>query len=148
MSNVVVTESAVASASGESEMRLAEYSGGAALAKVAAPPDAAGVISVTTVSVDDWVSRSGSRPPSVVKIDVEGAELDVLSGMTRTLREICPAIIYEIDDGDPAQFQKKWDECRVLLESSGYHVERLPDSYPNTDWIVGHAVATHRSHQP
>jgi FkbM family methyltransferase len=140
--NVILTEKAVSSASGTGELALAAYSGGAALTTAAKPPDATKVIDIELVSVDDLVFTHGFRPPAVVKIDVEGAELDVLKGMSRILEEIRPILLYEIDDKLPENFQNKFRGCESLLTDAKYRVDRLPDSYPNTNWIVGHAIAT------
>jgi len=140
--NVELIEKAVSSESGRGELALAAYAGGAALTSVSAPPDATTVISVDLVSVDDFAFGPGSRPPSVVKIDVEGAEIDVLKGMDRTLNQFRPIIIFEIDDGIAEKFDEKWRLCETFLTGRSYRVNRLSDSYPNTNWIVGHAIAT------
>lgn len=42
---------------------------------------------VPTVTLDTLVERHGLRPPFLVKLDVEGHELEVLKGATRTLPE-------------------------------------------------------------
>ncbi len=39
--------------------------------------------------------ESGLRPPSFLKMDVEGAELNVLKGAVATIREHQPSIIFE-----------------------------------------------------
>jgi FkbM family methyltransferase len=140
--NVRVIEKAVAGFSGKTDLRLAEYSGGASLATASPPPDSRGTISVNTTSVDDMVFSREAPPPSAVKIDVEGAEIDVLTGMLRTLREIRPTVVFEIDDQNREALEEKYRRCEQLLRESRYQVERLADSYPNLNWLVGHAVAT------
>jgi len=65
---------------------------------------------VDTTTVDDVVSEHGLHP-SVVKIDVEGGELDVLRGTARTLAGARPALLVEVS------------------EESGREVERLLDGY-------------------
>ncbi len=47
---------------------------------------------VPCVSLDDYVART-SRVPNVIKIDVEGAELAVLTGGANTLREHRPTVL-------------------------------------------------------
>jgi FkbM family methyltransferase len=54
------------------------------------------VIQVSTITVDDYVRRT-ERVPDVIKIDVEGAELDVLRGMPSTLRRR-PIVLLECSD--------------------------------------------------
>jgi len=59
--------------------------------------------------------------PRVVKIDVEGAEYEVLLGMERTLRATRPSVIFE------ALNRQALARCNSLLEVSGYSISRLPD---------------------
>jgi FkbM family methyltransferase len=51
---------------------------------------------VPVLTLDSWISETAQRPPSVVKIDVEGAEAGVLRGMSKTLRSAKPTIIIEL----------------------------------------------------
>jgi FkbM family methyltransferase len=139
--NVRVIEKAVSSQSGQGELWIAEYSGGAALTTAAMPPDAKKKIAIEVVSVDDLVFRHNWRRPSVIKIDVEGAEMDALKGMAGTLRGVQPVLIYEIDDQKPEGFERKYHDCEDFLEHAGYRVQRLDDSYADIKWIVGHAIA-------
>lgn len=43
--------------------------------------------SVPTFKIDNLISQRYIIPPDVVKIDVEGAELEVLKGMKNVLKE-------------------------------------------------------------
>ncbi|MFN0091488.1 MAG: FkbM family methyltransferase, partial [Acidimicrobiales bacterium] len=140
LANAVLVGRAVSSSSGFSELWLAEYSGGHALELAGRPPDAAGQLRVETVSVDDFVA-AGARPPDVVKIDVEGAETAVLAGMTRTLGEHRPVVLYEVDDGDAAALAAKRDAIDEILRGHDYTVRALPDSYGGSGWLVSHGLA-------
>ncbi len=142
LSNVTLIEKAISATSGQGELFLTEYSGGGALTTAAKPFDSIATIPVTLASVDQVVFEDKLRPPTVVKVDVEGGEIDVFKGMQRTMKELRPTILYEVDDGDPDKFQSKYEDCESFLSQAGYRVKRLPDSYPNTKWIVGHAIAT------
>jgi FkbM family methyltransferase len=51
---------------------------------------------VPVLSLDSWIARSGVARPNVVKIDVEGAEVGVIRGMTETLRSARPTLIIEL----------------------------------------------------
>jgi FkbM family methyltransferase len=44
---------------------------------------------------DELVFNSGFRPPRVIKIDTEGHELKVISGLSRTIAEYRPIIFFE-----------------------------------------------------
>jgi FkbM family methyltransferase len=144
MSHIDLRQVAIASQCGQGGLTLAAYSGGAALTSVTRPPDATETIAVETTTIDYLVFSENLRAPATVKIDVEGAEMEVLRGMTRTMSEVRPVIVYEIDDALESGFRKKYEVCAAFLEQRGYDVQRLPDSYPNTNWIVGHAIARPR----
>lgn len=138
--NVTVVERAVSEHSGPGQLRLAHYSGGAALATVPPPPDAAGIVAVTLTSLDDAIRHEGRRQPSLVKVDVEGAEAEVLRGMTWTLQHVRPLVVCEIDDERVESFDRKRMACEELLRAAGYETTRLEASYPHIRWLVGHVL--------
>jgi FkbM family methyltransferase len=138
--NVHLLEVAASDESGSTTLLLAKHPGGAVIASAGAPPDPAGAIDVPTVTIDELVSAGRVRPPSVVKIDVEGAELAVLRGMLATLRQHRPVIVCEIDAPDEEALQAKRGEITQLLEAAGYDIERLGASYDSTEWLVEHLV--------
>jgi FkbM family methyltransferase len=143
--NVEVVARAVGRASGRAELALARYSGGSMLAEVGEPPDPRGErLEVEVVAIDDAVA-AGAPPPDVVKIDVEGAELEVLEGMRRTLASRRPVVVLEVDDRTEAAAGRRLDACRALLEELGFEVRPLADSYPDTAWAVRHVVAVPRT---
>lgn len=51
---------------------------------------------VPVLSLDSWIARADVERPNVVKIDVEGAEVGVIRGMTETLRSAGPTLIIEL----------------------------------------------------
>ena len=53
-------------------------------------------VEVDVVALDSWVARTGSRAPTFVMIDVEGAELDVLRGMRDLLERARPVVCCEV----------------------------------------------------
>jgi FkbM family methyltransferase len=68
----------------------------------------------------DSILRAGEvPPPSLVKIDVEGAELLVLQGARATLRAHRPEIFAEIHSA------ALLEQCTDFLISEGYRIERL-----------------------
>ena len=60
-------------------------------------------LEVETVALDDIVSAHPELRPDVVKIDVEGHELDVLAGFRRTLEQAAPILLCEMH-GHSAEF--------------------------------------------
>jgi FkbM family methyltransferase len=79
-----------------------------------------GDIIVDGTTVDDLVG-AGMGAPDVIKIDVEGAEGDVLRGASRTLASKRP-IVFLATHGNAV-----FEECRAILESADYAVEAIPD---------------------
>jgi len=75
-------------------------------------------VPVRTVALDDV----DGPPPAVVKIDVEGAELDVVAGMTRLLRDARPLVICEMH-GRNVEF------C-AAMSAAGYVVSNLDGPEP------------------
>jgi hypothetical protein len=73
---------------------------------------------VMTVSVDAFVERY-HLAPVVLKIDVEGAEYDVLCGAGATLEGYRPAILLSVHG------EAQRAACARLLESHGYHLAPL-----------------------
>jgi FkbM family methyltransferase len=90
-------------------------------------------LTVATIALDDV----RQPPPALIKIDVEGAELDVVAGMTRLLREARPIVVCEMH-GRNAEF------C-ALMEAAGYTVSNLdgPDPVAQAGDNV-HALCTPR----
>jgi FkbM family methyltransferase len=143
LGNVEVLSAAVADRQGRQELVLAASSGGAGLAAAVPPPDAAGSVVVDVVTIDGLVARGDIPPPTLVKIDVEGAELAVLRGMDDSLRRHGPAVLYEIDGPDEADAESRAAPCRGYLEERGYRVDELPRSYSGA-WVVRHFLAQRR----
>ena len=53
-------------------------------------------IAVRVVTIDQWRVEEGAPASDLVMIDVEGAEVDVLRGMLKTVTEARPTIIVEV----------------------------------------------------
>ncbi|MDQ4095464.1 MAG: FkbM family methyltransferase, partial [Actinomycetota bacterium] len=78
-----------------------------------------GDLEVETVALDDAADRFGT--PRLLKIDVEGAELDVLRGARGVLKEARPLVLVEVHSTDLEI------ECARLLERLGYTCSRQAD---------------------
>lgn len=55
-----------------------------------------GTVPVPMLSLDTWIEQIRQAPPSLIKIDIEGAEIAALRGMTETLRSAQPTLIIEL----------------------------------------------------
>jgi FkbM family methyltransferase len=72
------------------------YGSGSSL--VALGEDASHLIEVETATIDGECAARGLRP-RLIKIDVEGAEIDVLMGSEKTIRNNAPVILFERQTG-------------------------------------------------
>jgi FkbM family methyltransferase len=141
LNNVEVIKIALSGRCGQSELLLARHSGGAVLRGAGIPPDFTESIAVETYTMDVFIEKEQLRPPNLVKIDVEGAELDVLKGMSGVLRKYGPKIILEIDDKVQSRCLDKLSACRKFLRDMGYKINILPNSYRDGNWFVRHLFA-------
>ena len=79
-------------------------------------------IEVTACRIDTLVAAKRIPPPDVIKIDVEGAELDVLRGAAGTLRDGKPTVLVEVHTSALAR------ACAEELVAMGYRVRPVePD---------------------
>ncbi|MDP9173953.1 MAG: FkbM family methyltransferase [Planctomycetota bacterium] len=110
--HVQVFQNAVASSAGKVKFAVAAIPSQSTLVADGFTKEGATSIEVETVTVDQLVHEKGLRPPNVVKIDVEGAEVEVLRGMCNVLRERRPVIILDTHCTHV--------ECAALLTEAGY----------------------------
>lgn len=74
-----------------------------------------------TITIDSAVETFNFPPPDFVKIDVQGAELDILSGMTNTLKTVKHLII-ELQHIEYNIGAKQVDESIPFIESLGFEL--------------------------
>ena len=60
------------------------------------------------------------RPPKVIKIDVEGAELHVLRGATQTLEKVQGVMIEVNEDATCTQFGYRFSDIYDVMEKAGF----------------------------
>jgi FkbM family methyltransferase len=94
------------------------------MAKLATSPfqrdaGACGEIEVRLRTIDALVLEGTIPPPDIVKIDVEGAEYDVLAGAADTLRRWQPTVLLEAHSA-PLE-----EECARALRDLAYRVRRI-----------------------
>jgi len=114
--NVIAERLAVADAVGDKRMEWDPSEHYSFTARLSDEGD----VSVPATSIDSYVADARLERLDFVKIDVEGAEDQVVSGMVKTLKRLHPTLLLEIhaDHGG---------ECLALtrLESAGYNLFRL-----------------------
>jgi len=104
-------------------------------------------------ALDALVQCRAIPPPDFIKIDVEGAELEVFRGATETIRDHKPFILFEADENMARFGNARGDILRYLcnlasyefffVDEAGYHpiVEENRDSSLYTDVL---AIPTQR----
>ncbi|WP_254863542.1 FkbM family methyltransferase [Halovivax gelatinilyticus] len=87
---------------------------------------AAATFTAITARGDDLVESHAVPVPSVCKLDVEGAEFELLEGMEETLANPSCRLIYcELHDAAQRGFEGGPERVRELLESHGFEVSTV-----------------------
>lgn len=102
-----------------------------AVSGIAGDEKVPGVIVVEAVTLDHFALEH--RPPTVVKIDVEGAEEEVLVGAGAVFRVSRPTLICEIHNARAAEGVSKW------LEVNGYGWNWLTEEHGFPRHLVARA---------
>ena len=71
-------------------------------------------------TIDNMFEKLKLQSLDIIKIDTEGAELSIIKGGEKTIREFKPNILLEFDDKNTAQFGYRRDDIVSLLQSYGY----------------------------
>jgi FkbM family methyltransferase len=77
-------------------------------------------VEINAVTLDEF--SAGHRPPTLVKIDVEGAEAEVLRGAAKTFARAKPVLVCEVHGECAAKDVTRW------LTEKGYSTEWLEPS--------------------
>jgi FkbM family methyltransferase len=120
--NVTVIAKAVSAHSGWGRLQVVDDQSWSKLEEYGSHPYTEEMIDVELVAIDDLVAGGEVRPPTVVKIDVEGAELAVLEGMRSTIAAYQPAIICELHDTHL--------EFLAMVRELGYRAINLSGAVP------------------
>lgn len=140
--NVTPWPYAVAAHAGFSGYTRAHHSGAGHL--VTGRSDAS-ELQVETVSIDEVVLTQGQRPPTFIKIDIEGAEGAALAGATRVLEQAFPTLLIDLHTPDQDVMVGK------VLVDLGYvafrtnapnrRIPNLRSGWPDPDGLWGQIIA-------
>jgi FkbM family methyltransferase len=131
VTNVQIVPAAVSSSPGIARFRRGGHISQGQL-------DDAGELEVGVIALDDYVAAA--RVPTLVKVDVEGAEVDVLRGAQATIRSHRPAFIVSTHG------RRSHRECSSFLERLGYALTELPhDGHFEPFDFLGELIATPRA---
>jgi len=84
-------------------------------------------------SIDDVVRELNLTKVNAIKVDVEGAELEVLRGAMNTLKRFHPKLVVEVDLGQLANFKTTPEDLVAVITGAGYKHGR-PLNSGATDW--------------
>jgi FkbM family methyltransferase len=120
LSNCSVVEAAVCHSAGWRQLDASVCHSEARLSET-------GSTKVPAVSMDEFLSGDPNRrPPTVMKIDARGAEMEILSGGRGTVTKFAPRIyLFTYPDEENRQ-------CREFLSSLGYSFQQVT---PDAVWI-------------
>jgi FkbM family methyltransferase len=93
--------------------------------------------SIVTATLDELVFRDHYPPPELIKIDVEGAEVQVLRGGTKVLQCYKPTLIIEV------HYVETGEQVVSLLRQIGYDIRSLDDD--ETKLVDTHLLARYKS---
>ncbi|OYR83523.1 hypothetical protein DJ84_08020 [Halorubrum ezzemoulense] len=82
-------------------------------------------LEVETAKGDTIIEERGLPKPTVVKIDVEGAELSVLRGLRKTLHENCRLAYVEVHPEKIKNFGGEACEVEAFLMGAGFEVTEI-----------------------
>jgi FkbM family methyltransferase len=103
-------------------------------ARNAAHGDAVPSVTVRGRTLDSMVQELGLQRVDFVKIDVEGAEVQVLRGMKDTLAKFHPHMLIEMKPAQLESMGTSIAELRAVLHDSGYVPGRMPTD-DDGEWV-------------
>ncbi|BCX48316.1 methyltransferase FkbM family protein [Haloferula helveola] len=96
-------------------------------------------VEVETVSGDLLVYERGLAPPSVIKIDTEGHEVEVMGGMRRLVAEYRPLVFFEhieLSDEQVRAMTPEGYRVGTLCDTTGAILDRLDRSAGHNSALV------------
>lgn len=130
-----------------------DYRGGASSLRPALDRQADRMTEAEVVSLDEAAASNLSGPVRLVKLDIEGAELNALRGACTLIARDKPDLCIELFEGQLAKFGATVDDITGLLREWEYHIIHRPVDIEGwklldkADTIVGHqnVIAFHDS---
>jgi FkbM family methyltransferase len=106
------------------------------------PDDTNNSIEITTQRLDDLTQIRDLESVSLIKIDVEGAELSVIKGALETIRENKPVLFIELLRKWSKIFGYHPNDVLIILQDLGYKVFEVNGELKNIERIDESTVST------
>ncbi|WP_435099448.1 FkbM family methyltransferase [Halorubrum sp. N11] len=74
---------------------------------------------------DSMIQRDEIPPPTILKIDVEGAEVGVLEGLRTALQDSCRVCYVEVHPDRLSNYDSTMDDLQSLFEECGFDMETI-----------------------
>lgn len=89
-------------------------------------------VEVMAIGLDQYISENALPPPDFIKIDVEGAESDVLNGAKDLIKNHRPIIHLSTHD---IHLQGVDEKCQLWMQNAGYTMNKLSFKDGIVDYI-------------
>lgn len=87
---------------------------------------------VTSFTLDQLLASVSTPRPMLIKVDVEGSELDVLHGAVETLRRVRPTLLMSVHP----QFGVDASTVRQFLAAAGYDADHFATDHEEHWWCA------------
>jgi FkbM family methyltransferase len=132
-----IREEAVGAEAGHARLLVVGEASWSHLASTGRHADVRDEIDVEVTTIDELVAADAVPPPDVLKVDTEGAELQVLDGMRETLARHRPAIVCELHATN--------ERFAAAMDELGYRTTNLDEPWPVAEGGPGiHVLAEPR----
>jgi FkbM family methyltransferase len=125
LANVLIADTACGDSYDPVRLYLHTESNSSMASLSAANATGGAAVDVRCTPLDSLCQDRGLHRVDLVKIDVEGAELSVLRGMKRILRDIRPVIVLELEPRLLSSFGETSESVHTLFAGYDYHVTPL-----------------------
>ena len=105
-------------------------------------PGGGGAITVPLITLDSYVSEAVLDHIDLIKIDVEGFEMNVLRGADATLAKFRPVLFLELCDANLREQGSSAVELLAWLEARGYAIEDVLEGRAVTAADPGNIIFT------
>jgi len=123
--NIQTFPVAVADGEGEAVLHLAGDIADSSASLYPAAQAQAGQEVCRTVSLDHWLDSQGLRPPDLIKLDAEGAELAVLQGAQKLIADSPPLWLMEMEEKNLRAAGASKTAVAQFLTGCGYRAAHL-----------------------
>lgn len=87
--------------------------------------------SVETIQLDDAIPHTDWPRIKLIKLDLEGAEVKALKGMSQILKEFHPDLLIEVENAHLLRQNSSAEELFLILKSYGYQQKKTSKHSPN-----------------